>query len=311
MATYNGASFVAQQIESIQKQVFDGWTIVISDDSSHDETVEILKKISSEDPRVRILPSESKYGGAKNNFFHLINHSQGDYVLFCDQDDYWLSDKIEMCLEAIGQMEDKWGKSCPLLVSTDAIVADEQLGVIAPSFLDYEAFPHEHGTLPHTLVENNVCGCTIMCNRTLIELAKITDAYEDIIMHDWWLNLIATACGKTALVDIPTLKYRQHSSNSVGTHKFSPFALIRNFDIGESRRYWKRTVKQARKLLELYSGDMTPRNSDIISNYLKLFSSSRIHRIFTAISHGFTPTGLARRAGQIIVFAFSSKKFFQ
>lgn len=308
MATYNGERFLEKQIESIQSQQHTNWKLSISDDCSTDRTVEMLRKFKSEDQRIRIVSSGVKHGGAKQNFFHLINNSEADYIMLSDQDDYWLPNKISLSLEKILELEDAHGKESAALVSTDAAIVDEKLATIAPSFLDSEHFPHSHGGLAHCLVENNVWGCLTMFNKALSSIIKCTKAHDDILMHDWWLLLVAKTFGNTALIDTPTVMYRQHADNVVGTAKFSVMNLIRSFDLKHSQDYWLMTQRQARSIIQNYGSSIPKERAAIINSYLSLFSKNRFSRLHLAYKNGNLPTGVARRAGQAGVFLLSGKK---
>ena len=97
MATYNGERFIAEQIESIQRQSYKNWRLLVSDDCSTDGTLDVVRRYAAEDGRIRIVSEGVKHGGAKENFFSLMTCSDAPYCMFCDQDDVWLPDKIRLC----------------------------------------------------------------------------------------------------------------------------------------------------------------------------------------------------------------------
>ena len=100
MATYNGAEFVAEQIESILMQTYTDFELIISDDCSKDNTVEILNQFASKDKRIKVIVNEKNLG-FKKNFEKIISLCKGDYIAFCDQDDIWTLDHLEILLNEI------------------------------------------------------------------------------------------------------------------------------------------------------------------------------------------------------------------
>ena len=96
MSTYNGEKFVAEQIESIQKQTFQDWNLIIRDDGSKDETVQIVEHFASEDHRIKVI--KSKNVGVIQSFYQLVKADSADFYFFADQDDYWLPEKLEIIL---------------------------------------------------------------------------------------------------------------------------------------------------------------------------------------------------------------------
>lgn len=136
--------------------------------------------------------------------------------MYCDQDDVWFPDKIERTLTKMKALEDKWGKDIPLLVHTDMEVVDGNLKVIDASHRRRQGInPVRSGKLNAALVQSGMWGCTMMFNRKLIDLA--TPIPLEGMVHDAWLALIASACGKIDFLKEPTMFYRQHSSNWAGS----------------------------------------------------------------------------------------------
>ena len=95
MATYNGEKYLSEQIESIISQSYENWRLLIRDDNSKDNTVSIIEKYEKEDNRIRLLRDRKGNLGFIKNFEELLVQSQEDFIMFCDQDDYWEKDKIK------------------------------------------------------------------------------------------------------------------------------------------------------------------------------------------------------------------------
>lgn len=217
LATYNGAKYITGQLNSLLSQTYAETKILIRDDRSTDSTRSIIESYVERYPdKIVLIESETPSGSAKNNFFLLLSAvREGNYFMFCDQDDCWLPEKVELTLSLMREREQK-EPDIPVLIHTDLIVADDKLQEIAPSFIRYQDLHPSRSSLNYMLTQNNITGCTIMFNRKLLDLALLTVDTRSVIMHDWWLGLLASSLGEVAYLDTPTILYRQHDNNQVG-----------------------------------------------------------------------------------------------
>lgn len=213
LATYNGEQFLSEQIESILNQSFTDWRLLIHDDGSLDGTVNIINKYSNAFPdKIFLIEDSIITGGARNNFYHLLSFSKADYIMFCDQDDVWLSNKVEDTLLEMYKVE----KNRPALVYTDLKVVDENLNIISESLRSYQQL-EEPKNLKEALLHNCVTGCTMMINKSLLKNLTFP---EYSIMHDWWFLIeVFRLDGVLHFINKPTMLYRQHASNEVGAKK--------------------------------------------------------------------------------------------
>ncbi|MDX1383496.1 MAG: glycosyltransferase family 2 protein [Thermoanaerobaculia bacterium] len=216
LATCDGEAFLAQQLQSLQRQTFTDWRLLAHDDLSTDGTPDLLLRIAGEDERVVVLPSRhaERLGPARN--FDLLLRSARDegaeVVLPCDQDDVWKPTKVEELVRSFDEVD--LGR--PALVYSDLEVADRKLAVTHPSLLallGYRDAP-EGDALRPILVQNFVTGCACAVNRALLDLALPIPA--EVVNFDWWLGLCAVAGGRLRCVPRPLVTYRQHGSNAVG-----------------------------------------------------------------------------------------------
>ncbi len=219
-ATYNGGRFVREQIESIQSQCHPRWRLLIRDDGSQDETVQIVSELARRDRRICLLHDGEGNLGPAQNFGALMQHalfSNAECLMFADQDDVWRSDKIARTLAAFDTAESRYGAAAPILVHTDLEVVDATLRTLHTSFMKLQRLHHvDAQPLPTLLVQNFVTGCTMMFNRPLLELALPMP--PEAAMHDWWLALCAAGAGRVEFVPMATVRYRQHSRNQVGVN---------------------------------------------------------------------------------------------
>jgi hypothetical protein len=219
LSCYNGARYIGQQIESIRGQTFRDWTLLVRDDGSSDSTAEVVQQFARADGRIRLLlPDERGNLGPVGSFGLLLEHALergAAYVALSDQDDVWCADKLERELALIQAHEASAGTGHPTLVHSDLAVVDGELRPIHPSYLRYQRLRHvADDPLRRLLLQNFVTGCTVVLNRALLRLATPVPA---VVMHDWWLAQCAAALGTILFLPEPTVLYRQHGANTLGS----------------------------------------------------------------------------------------------
>jgi len=214
LSSFNGEEYIKTQVESILQQSYTQWKLFIRDDGSSDNTVKIIKHLAAMDDRIVLFEEKGNMGIVKS-FLTLLRKIDMDYYMFCDQDDFWLEDKLKNALQLMlvkEQLEQK-----PYLVHTDLKVVDASLGLISESMFKYQNILSFTPNYTTSFFQNNVTGCTIMINRQLRDLCQISD---EIIMHDWWLALICHSFGEILFLRESSILYRQHLNNSVGANVF-------------------------------------------------------------------------------------------
>lgn len=293
MATYNGERFVGEQIESIQRQTYRNWRLLVSDDCSTDGTLDVVRPYAAEDQRISVVSEGVRHGGAKENFFALMEFSTAPFFMFCDQDDVWLPGKVESEVQALADTD----PAVPTAVYTDMRVVDNDLHEIAPSFLDQERNRDIQGDLKRMLSISCVAGCTMFGNAALRDLVNGTDC-SDALMHDWWLAIIASSCGGMLYLDESTVLYRQHGDNEVGAESYSFTDRVAHY--GQSRRrYWLSCV-QARSILRNYGHAMRDDSRRTVEVYVSQLSGGFMRTVRTMSDRGLLKEGRGRRAGQIL-----------
>ena len=220
LSTWNGSAFLDEQLRSIEGQIYNNWRFVLRDDGSNDDTVNKLHRFRDTWPdRVQIL--EDSYGrvGPTRSFSLLLEATDAPYLMFCDQDDVWLPEKIKSTLDYMLELEVTYGGETPLLVHTDLQVIDDRCALVARSFWKYGRLNPIRGTaLNRLIMKSCVTGNTIMINRALRDYALPFPEY--IAMYDWWLALVATLVGRVGGLPEQTVLYRQHGGNIVGFERW-------------------------------------------------------------------------------------------
>lgn len=215
LSTYNGEQYLQELLQSLEDQSHSGWQLLVRDDGSADKTVEILNAFREKEPdRVSVIQDNNKRLGPKRSFEILLQKSKADYIMFCDQDDVWMKDKVLQTFEKMGELEQQ-NPGNPLLVFTDLKVADENLHVLHPSLWQYtKVNPENVKNIYRLLVNNPVVGCTVMINK--IAKPVVLPIPEKAVMHDWWMALNISRKGKVDFVREATILYRLHEKNSLG-----------------------------------------------------------------------------------------------
>jgi glycosyltransferase involved in cell wall biosynthesis len=217
MATYNGGKFLAEQLDSLLAQRHRAIRIVISDDGSSDNTTDLLQAYAARDARVCVV-NKVRQGGVVANFSKVLSDSDAEYLMFCDQDDVWLEDKVDIMLTALLAHESEVGAATPLLGFSDLTVVKSDLQIDSASFYSGNGFQADNNTDPRYLVwSSTVYGCTTIFNRALADLGKPIPA--GLPMHDQWLALLAASAGIVFYVPCQTILYRQHETNVVGARR--------------------------------------------------------------------------------------------
>ncbi|HEN9965647.1 TPA: glycosyltransferase family 2 protein [Streptococcus agalactiae] len=285
MATYNGEKFLAQQIESIQKQTFKEWNLLIRDDGSSDKTCDIIRNFTAKDSRIRFINENEHHNlGVIKSFFTLVNYEVADFYFFSDQDDVWLPEKLSVSLEAAKHK----ASDVPLLVYTDLKVVNQELNILQDSMIRAQSH-HANTTLLPELTENTVTGGTMMINHALAEKWFTPN---DILMHDWFLALLAASLGEIIYLDLPTQLYRQHDNNVLGARTMDKrFKILREGPKSIFTRYWKLihdSQKQASLIVDKYGDIMTANDLELTKCFIKIDKQPFMTRLRWLWKYGYS-----------------------
>ena len=217
LATYNGSLFLQEQLDSLFNQSHTQWTLLVHDDNSTDNTLDIIKKNIQKHPnKITLLEDNICHGTPSANFSFLLRNTDSNYIMFCDQDDIWLANKIKHTLNTMKILEDKYLNQ-PCMVFSDLEVVDEEGKTIASSLWKSQKLtPQSVHNTKDILALNVVTGCTIMLNKKTKEL--VSPIPKTDIEHDHWIAIHMSKHGHIAFIDEPLIKYRQHSSNTLGAN---------------------------------------------------------------------------------------------
>lgn len=239
LCTYNGERFLEQQLRSIVEQRRAPDELVICDDASRDNTVELARDVLRSAPfPVRLRVNEHNLGSAKN-FERAIRMCEGEIIALADQDDVWAVDKL-------ARMEHAF-LACPDtdLVFTDAVVVNESLEPLgygvwdAVKFSSSERREVDDGNAIRALLRHNVVTGATMAFRA--ELRSLLLPLPSEGVHDAWIALLIAATGRVRRIRAQLIKYRQHGANQIGARRLDLFERL--------RRPCERSLYEARNAL--------------------------------------------------------------
>lgn len=302
MAAFNGERYIGAQIESIIQQTFTDWRLLIQDDCSADATVKAAEKYAAKFPtKIIVCSREEPSGSAASNFSSMLPLAAGsDYIMFCDDDDVWEPDKIELTFGKMRELENQYGYSTPLLVHTDLKVVDSSLVVHSESMFRKQKLDDTRTQLNYIFTQNIVTGCSMMINRPLYE--KVDRVPTKAVMHDWWFALIAAVFGHIGFVNQSTVLYRQHEKNEIGAKDAGSIRYnFRRFShTAQAKAALYRSFAQAGEFLICYGTGISGEQKNLISAYAGIPENTKIKRLFLLFHFRFWKKGFFRKLGQII-----------
>lgn len=200
LAAFNGEKYIKKQLDSILPQLSENDEIVISDDSSSDNTVAIIKDLN--DKRIKLLENNF-FQSPIYNFENSISHATGNIIFLADQDDLWLDHKLSTTLRIFVH------KPSVTLVASDANIIDRDGKLVFNSFYS-ERLKFNSGVI-RNLIKNRYLGCTLAFRKNMIDY--LLPFPPDIPMHDVWIGIINKIYGEVYFIDSPLISYRRHENN--------------------------------------------------------------------------------------------------
>jgi glycosyltransferase involved in cell wall biosynthesis len=228
LCAYNGEEYILEQLDSIKNQTYGDWKLYISDDSSTDDTVNVIYswiKDNNYFDKVKIYAGPNL--GFANNFLFLTSNKEieADLLFWADQDDIWLPEKLSKVIEIILAQDNK----LPVLYCGRTILIDQNNVQYGLSPLQNKYPP----SFANAMLQSLGGGNTMAFNSKARDLISLGYKHE-ISSHDWWAYLIISGNGGSIIYDQrPLIRYRQHEKNLVGSNKyckekFKRFILILN-----------------------------------------------------------------------------------
>lgn len=286
LSTYNGEKYLAAQLESLLKQSYKNWVCFIRDDYSIDKTVDLIEKYTKKYPCrfQRVITSGENLRPCKSFLELLVQvDSSFDYIMFCDQDDVWDENKIDISLKVMKESENKIGIDTPILVHSDLEVVNENLELVSKSMKLDQKVNFKFNEINYLVIQNIVTGCTMMINKELRNLVK--NIPNNAVMHDWWLAILASCFGEIVFIDKPLIKYRQHNNNSIGAKKINVINSIMKLKRNNLNKIYndyinmmEKSFKQAKEFFEIYKTELDQESLDVLDCFLSVKNKNRFKR---------------------------------
>ena len=292
LCSMHGQHFIAEQLESIMAQTHAWWRVWISDDGSEDDTHQIINLYLAKwgPDRISIRPGPNK--GYAANFLSLTRQEiiGAQYYAYADQDDVWEPDKLTRAIEWLNTVPG----DIPALYCSRTRLIDEQGREIGFSPL-IERTP----SFANALVQNISGGNTIVFNEATRNLLREIPEDIGIVAHDWLAYQLVTGCGGKVYFDpYPSVRYRQHSGNLVGSKIGWRNKLwrIKKF-LGGQFRHWNDVNIRA---LRCIFKNLTPANQRIFDHFSTARNRSLIPRIVGIWRSGVHRQSLAENMGLFV-----------
>ncbi|MBO4859269.1 MAG: glycosyltransferase family 2 protein [Treponema sp.] len=288
LSTYNGENFLRDQLDSLLSQTYKDFRILVRDDCSNDKTIMILNEYKYLYPeKIVLIGNNDKNLGSTKSFFEILRHSDAEFIMFCDQDDVWKNDKLEIFLNYI--KEKSLDITKPILIHSAVEVVDSNLCTLeeTTNYFNKNKCGMEK-TFTWQIFQNDVTGCTVMINAPMKNIINQMDYNKNkIIQHDWFLAQVAYLCNGKFFIPVPTIKYRQHSNNVLGARKLSFIQRIM-YKISKGVSY--PFYDQVESLLNC-NIPISKEMSKLANEFISIRKKNKIRRIMWHINHNFLREG--------------------
>ncbi|UXI00525.1 glycosyltransferase family 2 protein [Photobacterium sp. TY1-4] len=309
LSTYNGESFITEQLDSIAIQSYRDFEVFIRDDGSSDNTLSLLHDYCKKDCRFKLIESNGNLGSA-GSFIQLLKVVESDVYLFSDQDDVWLPSKVERVVEHFKNVD----MDISVLYHTDLRVVNQSLVTLHSSFLRQQCMDANYSNSKNNiLIQNFVVGCTSAVNNSLKKQVFSVDFdIKNVAMHDWWLALIAKFFGRIDFDSNKTILYRQHGKNVLGAPSNSlmryVISMLTGAGIGRVRNFRLKVSAQAVAFMQAYEPHLAQNHKENLILVSKIGEGGSLRDLITCYENGISMQGVKRNLALIYSFLFSGEK---
>lgn len=277
ISTYNGEKYLREQLDSILHQTYKNIEIVIRDDGSKDGTVELVKEYQKNHENI-ILKEGTNIGFIKS-FFKLLELAEADYYAYCDQDDIWLENKIELAAQALNGADN----AKPNMVFGNSDYYDENMNFMS------EGEKHRTFSFKNSLYECVAQGMTMTINHAAKEII-LANIPEKCLFHDWWTYMVCSGMGNILYNDETVVKYRRFQKNATAEGQSALKVLLWRIE----KLFTDNGMKDIRAQQLEYKKMFYDRMSDENKKILDIFVQEK-YNFFKAIRKAFYPHRLRRK----------------
>jgi glycosyltransferase involved in cell wall biosynthesis len=202
VATYNGATYLREQLESIVQQTYKPSQIIIIDDASIDDTLRVANNFAADHPEAMVVQNETRLGYIKN-FEKGMLLANANYIALSDQDDIWVPTKLAVLVNAIGDQ---------MLAYSDSELIDAQGNLLNQKMSSIKNQLAYHTPIMYA-IGAWAPGHAMLFKKELVDKAV---PFPTLVTHDFWLGFVATCYSRIVYVNEPLVHYRQHTQNAIG-----------------------------------------------------------------------------------------------
>lgn len=215
MATYNGEKYILEQLESIRSQTIQVNEVIINDDCSTDQTVKLISDFISANNLMhwKVFINKTNLGFSKN-FYEAVNKTNGDIIFLADQDDVWLSNKVD-----ITQQVFKNNKNLKVLSSGQIFIDAKGRSInnnVNGITIENQKMNLRYLPFDFFIGNSVIPGCT-MCISKEIKQFLLDFGAPDLSKsfgHDWYFSIVGAALGNFGSINNVLLKRRIHNNNA-------------------------------------------------------------------------------------------------
>lgn len=209
IATFNGEKYIKRQLSSILSQLSAGDEVILADDSSTDNTLDVVR--SFKDSRIHIIDGPNKHSPIWN-FERALSKASGDYIYLADQDDEWLPDKIKVAQQYLQNYD---------CIVSDNVCINGDGTIISSSF--YKLNKTKSGKYYNLLIKNGYLGCCMAFKRKVLEASLPFPS--NIPMHDIWIGNVAAFKYNVKFIPEKLIRFCRHGDNVSTTASKSGYRI--------------------------------------------------------------------------------------
>lgn len=207
MALYKpNLAWLIEELQSIRDQTYKQFKVLVWNDYPEDcyDYNSLFSKILGDIP-FKIYKGD-KNEGSNKAFEHLTAKVETEYIAYCDQDDIWMPNKLEVLRELLLPPNNTLSFSDMMVIDKNSNVTAKNIQEVRPR----QIFHPGKDALKHLLAKNFVTGCTMLMKT---KIAKAAIPFPDAVFHDWWLAIAASLKGNIVMTKVPLMKYRIYGGN--------------------------------------------------------------------------------------------------
>lgn len=281
LATYNGANFLSQQLRSLQNQTLSAWELWIHDDGSTDATLDIIRDFMVKDERIHLIEDGICYKNPAYNFLSLLPYSKAPFSIFCDQDDIWLENKLQILYDKICELDNNKPTavySNSYVYETDECLIGGRASLAIPAKLEDLLF-----------MNGGIQGCAILFNKALRDIC--INAPKFVCMHDHLLTLAAITFGQFVYINKNLMLYRRYNGTVTGHTDKRLIERFRRFFRKDKHVLHYAHNRAIHEFFEHYKDSIPDEKYKVFEEFCKFSRRGKLANIYAVFHYGYNLYG--------------------